>query len=274
MMKEFSRTLITGADGMIGSYIDFGRKTNRASLDITKLSQVTRIGREFRPKAIIHLAAETDVAKCEREPAHAYLVNSVGTYHVALLARDIGAKLLYISTNAVFDGMKGKPYTTKDTPHPADCCARTKYLGELAVRGLLENYCIIRTSSLFGGGRQKDKKFVAKIIERMNGSEIKAVEDEIISPTFAKDLVGKIKQLLAENARGIFHVVNEGFCSRFECAQEIARIRGFKGNIIPVPARSFDRIPSQIILQSSFPMRPWQEALEEYLKTEWVESIA
>src|SRR3989344_4148971 len=107
----FDRALITGADGMIGSYIDFGIRTNHRSLDVTNLAEVMKVCNTHKPKLIIHLAAETDVDQCERDETHAYSVNAVGTYHMALAARDINAKLVYFSTSGVFDGTKGDPYT-------------------------------------------------------------------------------------------------------------------------------------------------------------------
>src|SRR3989338_1085855 len=98
--------LITGADCIVGSYIDFGIRTNHRSLDITNLTEVVKVCEKHKPKIIIHLAAETDVDLCERDATHAYNVNAIGTYNVATAARTIGAKLVYISTSDVFDGTK------------------------------------------------------------------------------------------------------------------------------------------------------------------------
>jgi dTDP-4-dehydrorhamnose reductase len=111
MRIDFGKVLITGAAGMVGSYFDFGIKTDRRSLDVTDFDQTLLFVKSHKPQAIIHLAVETDVDKCEREPRNAYLVNSAGAYHLALVSKKIGAKLVYISTAGVFDGEKDGPYT-------------------------------------------------------------------------------------------------------------------------------------------------------------------
>src|ERR1700754_3933984 len=97
-------SLITGADGMVGSYIDFGTRTNHRSLDVADLKEVLTVCKKVAPKLIIHLAAETDFDRCERDSANAYMVNAVGTYNMAIAAREVGAKLVYVSTSVVFDG--------------------------------------------------------------------------------------------------------------------------------------------------------------------------
>src|SRR5436190_14582082 len=102
--KTFSRTLITGAKGMVGNYVDFGFRMNRRSLDITDLDEVLKICKKYKPQIIIHLAAETDVGRCERDPQYSYFVNSIGTYNMCIGAKEVGAKFIYISTSAVFDG--------------------------------------------------------------------------------------------------------------------------------------------------------------------------
>ena len=127
--------LLSGANGMVGSYCDFGIKYGH-ELDVTNLRAVLEIGRQRMPKVIVHLAALTDLALCEKDPAQAYLVNAAGTYNMALLAREVGAKLVYVSTSGVFDGTKQDPYTPEDIPNPINIYGHSKYLGELAVQSL------------------------------------------------------------------------------------------------------------------------------------------
>ena len=272
MSTDLSRTLVTGGDGMVGSYIDFGIKTNRNSLDVTDRESVRAAFAFHRPQAIIHLAAETSVETCTREPARAYLVNAVGTYYVAQAAAEAGIRLIYVSTNAVFPGKKSGVYTTEDVPSPADTYGHSKYLGELAVRGLCTDYCIVRTSSVFGGGKQKDKKFVGKILSQRNEATIQAAEDAISVPTFGKDLVASLRDLLMRKEQGTFHAVNGSPCSRFACAEMIAHLMHFTGKVVPVPSSVFGGSGSNVALASSLSLRPWQEALEEYLANEWSSS--
>lgn len=273
MKFDFSKVLITGANGMVGSYADFGIKTDHRSLDVTDLKEAVNFCRERKPQAIIHLAAETDVDRCERDPIHAYLINGVGTYHMALAARELGIKMVYISTAGVFDGVKDGFYTEEDEPNPQNYYGRSKHLGELAVRGILNDYIIARVCWMFGGGPKKDQKFVAKIIKQFDKGKIKAVDDQIGSPTFGKDLINAIKKLLEEDAIGIFNLANKGVCSRYDFAREIVNILKPKTRVIRAKMSDFNldapRTFNEGLISKINIMRPWQKALREYLETEW-----
>lgn len=258
---------------MVGSYVDFGIKTDRDSLDVTDLKGVLNVCRKYKPEVILHLAAEADVDRCEREPEHAYAVNSIGTYNMAIAARELDAKLIYISTAGVFDGKKQCPYTEEDKPNPLNYYGHSKYLGELAVRGMLKNYIIARADWMFGGGQGKDKKIVAKIIEQFNKPEIFGVNDNLGSPTFGKDLIAAIKRLIADNAVGLFHLTNKGACSAYKFIKEMVDILGQDIKVRPVNS-SFFKLDATRWANKSLDsrvdlMRPWQEALKEYLETEW-----
>lgn len=269
---DLNKVLITGAGGMVGSYIDFGIKTDHKTLDITNLEQVLKFVKEKKPQAIIHLASETDVDHCDKEPDHAYLVNGIGTYNMALAAREVGAKLVYISTAGVFDGNKVGPYTETDQPNPQNYYGRSKYVGELVVQSMLEDYIIGRACWIFGGGPGKDKKFVAKIISMLDRPEIKAVNDAYGSPTSAKDMVQAIKKLISEDARGLYHLSNKGSCSRFEVAQVIVDTLKPGLKLTPVGLDYFPgayRVKNETMSSKVPLMRPWKEALMEYLETEW-----
>lgn len=275
MKIDFSKSLITGANGMVGSYVDFGVKTDRRMMDVTDLKEVLRVCREHKPRAIIHLAAETDVDRCERDPEYAYMTNGVGTYHMALAARELDAKLIYISTAGVFDGVKSEKefYKEEDEPNPQNYYGRSKYLGELAVKGVLKNYIIARVCWMFGGGPEKDQKFTAKIIKQFNKEEIKAVDDQIGSPTFGKDLINAVKKLIEEDAVGTFNLANKGICSRYEFAKEIVNILNPAIKVMPAKMADFNfdasRTFNEGLVSKVDLMRPWQEALREYLETEW-----
>ncbi len=268
----FPKTLITGAAGMVGSYLEFGFKTDHATLDVTNLDKVLAVCRDYQPEVIIHLAAVTNVEACEKDPAMAYLINSVGTYNMGLAAKEVGAKLIYVSTDAVFDGRKGASYDETDVPNPTTYYSRSKYLGELAVAGMLKNYLIVRTAWVFGGGPTKDKKFVAKIIKQFKAGEISVVTDQIGSPTFAKDLATALVKLIKGNEQGIVHLTNRGSCSRYEMAEAIVKILKPGLKVIATHSRTYDPDlpPANFSLHSRLaPMRPWQDALTEYLNDEW-----
>ncbi len=265
------KILITGADGMVGSYIDFGIRASQAQLDVTSLSSVMAACKKYMPKVIVHLAAATNLVRCEQEPAYAYTVNTVGTYNIALAARAVGAKLIYVSTSGVFDGTKAEPYTEEDTPNPVNVYGHSKYLGELAVQGVMENFLIVRTSWVFGGGKEKDKKFVGKILMQKDAAEISAVADKRGSPTYAKDLARAIAMLIEEDRRGICHVGGEP-ATRYDIAKEIVSITNSSAKVVPAVSADFPSAYATGCNESmviSVPMRPWQEALREYIQTEW-----
>lgn len=269
--------LITGSQGMAGSYIDFGIKTNRRSLDVTDLKEAFAVCKKYQPDAIVHLAAETDVDRCERDPEYAYMVNSIGTYNMATIAKQLGIKLVYVSTAGVFDGKKESPYTESDIPNPQNYYGRSKFLGELAVSGVLEDFLLVRVCWMFGGGPTKDQKFVAKIIAQLDSPEIKVVTDQIGSPTFCKDVIRGIKILLNEDARGVFNLSNEGVISRYEFAKEIVNILQRNTIVTPVSMNDFKmdayRTFNEGMIASRQLSRPWKDALKEYLTTEWKEQI-
>lgn len=280
-MEILKQVLVTGGDGMVGSYFDFGTKLSRQELDVTDFKEVERIFEIHKPKVVIHLAAATDVDRCERDPQYAYLVNGTGTWNIAVAAKRIGAKVIYVSTVYVFDGRKNGPYAESDEPSPHNYYGVSKYIGEIIVESVLDDYLILRSGWMFGGGPTKDKKFVAKIMHQLGQGEIKAVDDITGSLTFAKDLVAKIKEYLlvspkASDKKGkIIHVFNDGVCSRYDIAAEIAKISKSKTKVVPVRASYFELDASRshsdkMISEHGGAMRPWKEALADYIHHEWV----
>ena len=260
---------------MVGSYIDFGVRTNHRSLDITNLAEVLKVCKKHEPKVIIHLAAETDVDLCERDATHAYQVNAVGTYHMATAARIVGAKLVYISTSDVFDGTKVEPYTEGDIPAPQSIYGHSKYLGELAVRTMLDEYLILRICWVFGGGRAKDQKFIAKILQQLDQPVIHVITGKRGSPTYGKDLVAGIRRLVEEGESGLYHMGNAGSPTRADIVRDIVRATGSKAEVREVEPSFFGATyaahrGNNESMASKVPyMRPWQEALEEYIHEEW-----
>jgi dTDP-4-dehydrorhamnose reductase len=276
-VKEHSNmnALITGSDGVVGGYVDFGVRTNHRSLDVTDLKEVMGICSRYKPDTIMHLAAETNVERCDRDSAYAQLINGVGTYNVALAAREIGAKLVYISTSAVFDGVKDTPYNEQDVARPQSQYGHSKYLGELAVMGLVpESHVIARISWVFGGGPSKDQKFIAKILAQLDQPIINVVKGKRGSPTYAKDLVAGVRILLEEGKTGVYHMSNAGSPTRAEVAKEIVRLTGSKTKVREVEPDFFGNayahgVDNESMISRGAYMRPWQEALREYITTEW-----
>lgn len=263
--------LITGGDGALGSYCDFGTRLSRDDLDITDLDAVMKACAVAKTKAIVHCAAMTDLPACEEKPEQAYLVNSAGTYHLALGARSVGAKLVYVSTSGVFDGKKTEPYAENDVPNPTTVYGHSKYLGELAAASMLDNYIIMRVSWMFGGGKERDNKFVGNVLRQGPVPEIRAVTDRKASPSWAKDVAAAIQALITADKRGIYHV-GGGVATKYDMAQEIISIMRWNTKVIPAGSSEFSsthHIGENQSMPSSPLARPWREALREYIETEW-----
>ena len=263
--------LITGGDGALGSYCDFGMRLSKSDLDVTDATAVMRICREMKPKVIVHCAALTDLAFCEQRPDQAYLVNAAGAYNVALGARSIGAKLVYISTSDVFKGEKQEPYVPEDVPNPTTIYGHSKHVGELAVRGVLNDYIIMRISWVFGGGKQRDNKFIGKLLRQGAVPEIHAVTDKRASPSWGKDIARAAQKLIEEDRRGIYHV-GGGVATKYEMAQELVSIMKWDTKVIPAHSSEFPS-PYTIGDNESMPLSPlvrsWRDALREYIEVEW-----
>lgn len=263
--------LITGSEGMVGGYMNFGIRLTHKELDVTDLRAVTDALMTHKPRAVIHLAAATDLVRCEQDPSYAYAVNAVGTYHVALASRAVGARLIHVSTSGVFDGLKKEPYTENDAPNPVNVFGHSKYLAELAVRGILDNFLIVRTSWVFGGGRERDKKFVGKILRQREAAEVRAVADRRGSPTYAKDLAAALGTLADGDARGITHL-SGGEATRYDVAREALSLAGSHAKVVAATsadfASNYTSGENESMIRSPL-IRPWKESLKEYVETEW-----
>jgi dTDP-4-dehydrorhamnose reductase len=272
---DFEKTLTFGASGMIGSYVDFGMRPTRAECDITDADAVMRVVAKLKPSAIILLAGATDMARTEKEPAYAYELNVRGTYNVARAARAQGATMVYASSSRVFKGDKKEPYTEEDVPEPETHYGRTKHIGETITTSLVPHHIIARTSWVFGGSPGDDTKFYGRVLQQLNSgqSEVVGLADVEGSPTYGKDYIAAVKTLLTEERHGTFHVVNSGRATRFDLVRAMAlevqpdaKVRAVDRNYFP----SGGTLPAnESIVSRHVTLRPWQEALAEYLSTEW-----
>jgi dTDP-4-dehydrorhamnose reductase len=229
----------------------------------------------------MHLAAETDVDKCELEPDHAYLTNTIGTQNVALMCQKHDIEMVYISTIGVFYGDKPEPYTEFDEPNPINVYGRSKLEGEKIVQNLLKRYYIVRAGWMIGGGPKRDKKFVGKIIRLLDKTNrLKAVYDKVGSPTYTVDFSGCLADLIETGFYGLYHCTNKGYGSRFDVAKKIVEFLG-RSDVIVEPvssayfplsaarARSEMSRNYKLELLGLDKMRRWEDALQEYLEQEW-----
>jgi dTDP-4-dehydrorhamnose reductase len=272
------RVTLFGASGLLGHDLVpalSGEQLTALSIedvDLRDHARVRDLVRESRPEWILLLAAYTDVDGCESNRDLAFAVNCEGAVNVAQAAREAGSRLLFVSTDYVFDGSKRSPYQTSDPRNPASVYGESKARAEERLLEILPEVCIARTSWLFGHG---GKCFPATILKLASTRpEISVVNDQRGSPTFTRDLASALVELCRASARGIVHVTNSGNCTWYDFATEIVRASGMPTVVKPVTTAEFPRParrPAYSVLSAdslhayNIPMPEWQDALRRYL---------
>jgi dTDP-4-dehydrorhamnose reductase len=240
--------------------------------DIRDAALVNEVVEQTRPDWIVLSAAYTDVDGCETNPQLALDVNCLGAVNVAQAAKNIGSRLLFVSTDYVFGGKKTEPYETSDPRAPRSAYGRSKAEAEIAVTQLLPEACIARTSWLFDAGGRCFPETILKLAAPR--SAIDVVNDQRGSPTYAPDLAQAIQQLCHKDASGIVHVTNRGECTWFEFAREIVARSGLPTQVRPTTSDKFVRPaerPKYSVLSPrslepyGITMPSWQNALDRYL---------
>lgn len=277
------RILVTGAAGRLGGRLVDMLSTNHTvinvdvdTLDVTHWNAVHERLHDERPELVIHAAAWTDVDGCALNPQRAVLVNGLGPQNVAAAAHEIGAMIVYISSNEVFDGQTRRPYMEYDTPQPANPYGYSKLVGERAVAAVNPRHMIIRTSWLFAHG---GKNFIHAIINAAReGKSLRVVTDEVANPTYNDDLARAIGQLIETQRPGTYHLVNEGACSRYDFARYVLDATNMAHLPITRITRHQYKRPSTPPLYSVLDnvaaaalgvrLRPWQAAVDAFLLRE------
>jgi dTDP-4-dehydrorhamnose reductase len=272
------RVLLIGANGMLGKDIVQEWKDDELipaasrDADIRDFEQVERLITATRPEWIVLTAAYTDVDGSERDPEGAFAVNGKGTENVALVAEKYGAKVLYTSTDYVFDGKGTRPYEPADTIAPINVYGASKARGEQAIQAGLRDWCIVRTSWLFGASGSSFPEKILRAAETR--PELSVVSDQVGSPTYTRDLAAAIRSLVHADARGFVSVTNSGICSWFEFAKEILRQAGKNNAVEPIDTEQAARAakrPAYSVLSPAalhalgITVRHWREALPPYL---------
>jgi len=281
-MNERAFTLlVTGANGQLGQelvrmetdairIVGYGRDR----LDITNLDQCREVIADIRPDAIIHAAAYTAVDKAESEPDEAYRINALGTRNLAIAAREQAAKLCYISTDYVFDGIGAAPYNEYDNTNPQSVYGKSKRAGEILLQSLADRYFIVRTSWVYGKYGNNFVKTMLKLASERDS--VTVVEDQIGSPTYTYDLAQFLIELVQTEKYGVYHASNTGSCSWYEFAKAIFEESGISIRTEPCTTEQFPRpaprpaysvMDHSAIRQNGFKdLRPWREALRAFLK--------
>jgi dTDP-4-dehydrorhamnose reductase len=281
------KVAVTGANGQLGTDLCQALHNfkvvpfTHADIEIADMTSVKEAMLKHKPGIIINTAAYVRVDDCEDEKDKAFRVNALGARNVAVVAQELGAKLVHISTDYVFGGEaepRTTPYTEFDTPVPLSIYGKSKLGGEDFVCHLCWKHFIIRSSGLFGaaGASGKGSNFVETMLKlALEQEKLRVVDDQILSPTYTSDLAQKIAQLISTDYYGMFHITNKGTCSWYEFAREILKLAGLKNPVIPI---SSDQYPQKakrprfsvldnyhLRLLGMDDMPTWQEALKDYL---------
>ncbi|EIW16036.1 MULTISPECIES: dTDP-4-dehydrorhamnose reductase [Pelosinus] len=273
------KILVTGANGQLGREIAIQGRGHELiladsdTLDITNAEDVKSYFSDVKPQVVIHCAAYTNVDGAETDFDGAFRVNVVGAQNIAARCLEAGARMVYVSTDYVFDGENQELYREFDPVNPQSVYGRTKLQGEEIVRQILGRHFIVRTAWLYGDGNN----FVRTMLKLAETNDtLRVVHDQVGTPTSTVDLAKVILKLLSSDSYGTYHATCKGQCSWYEFACEIFRQTGKKINVVPVTTEEFPRPakrPFHSVLDNYMlrmtvgdPMRDWQAALSEYLK--------
>jgi dTDP-4-dehydrorhamnose reductase len=237
LKSQIQKLAVTGASGLLGSKIVKLTKKyyeviplhnarpmqpNSLQINITNANEIMRFFEKNKPDIVIHAASETNVDKCEKEKEHAQKINVEGTYNMALACNKFGAKLVYISTDYVFDGEKGN-YSEEDKPNPINYYGITKLEGEKQVAQHCQDHIILRTSVLYGWHPWKQNFMTWVINQLKHNKKITVVQDHFNTPTLADNLAEMITEALQRNLHGLYHASGSERISRYDFAIKIAK---------------------------------------------------
>lgn len=270
--------LVIGANGMLGQDLlsllgERGRGVDLPDIDITDLFSVQRVLTALKPAVVINCAAYTDVDGCESNIETAMQVNAEGVAFLAMITREIGAKLVHVSTDYIFDGGKGTPYAEDDLPRPLNIYGESKLAGELNVDINPDNL-LVRTQWLYG---LHGKNFVETMLRLgREKSELTVVDDQTGSPTWTVDLAKGIIALIDKGCRGVYHCANSGHTTWNEFAAAIFEEAGLAVQLLPMTTDQLNRPArrplystldcGKLVADTGFVPQNWREALKEYLK--------
>jgi dTDP-4-dehydrorhamnose reductase len=275
------RVTIFGATGLLGKALmsewTGDEVTGLASSDgdIRDEKRVFELVGQSRPDWIVLAAAYTDVDGCETNRELAFDVNCAGAVNAARAARQHNSRLLFLSTDYVFDGTKTAPYNTSDPRLPQSIYGQSKAEAELQISQVLPDCCILRTSWLFGAGGKCFPDTILKLASTRPKLEV--VSDQRGSPTYVKDLAGAIAQLCRKDAKGIVHATNAGECSWYEFAREIIERSGLQTNVVetssdrlvrPAKRPKYSVLSAERLHTYGITMPDWRDALQRYLAAE------
>lgn len=285
------KILVTGCNGQLGRAIrkeyendnveflntDVIEGEGITALDITNVDAVMKMAKEAKPDVIMNCAAHTAVDLCEEQWDSAYRINAIGPRNLSIAATEIGAKMVHVSTDYVFDGKGKRPYTEFDSVNPNSAYGKTKLEGEEFVKSFAKDYFIIRTAWLYGEGKN-----FAKTMLRLSETNdtVSVINDQFGSPTSTVELAKMIHYLEPTDNYGLFHGTCEGSCSWADFTQEIFRLAGKTTKVERISTEEYNKKcpttaarPAYSVLEnymlkltSDYKMAEWQEAIDVYIK--------
>ena len=292
-INKNSRIFIAGCGGMLGKavYDVFNSKCQVLATDIdlnepwleycdvTDYQQIDEFTSSFKPDVIINLAALTDLEYCEKNPEVTWKTNALGAENMALVSKKLNATHVYISTAGIFDGRQ-EYYNDFDSPYPLSIYAKAKYYGEMAVEKMLDKYYVFRAGWMMGGGVKKDKKFINKIFKQIleGKTELFVVDDKLGTPTYTHNFAESMLAVIQTGLFGLYNMVCEGSCSRYDVATEFIRSLEledvikinvvdsdfFKNEYFAPRPKSEKLVNLKLSARGINYMRDWKACLKEY----------
>ena len=275
------KVFVTGVKGQLGFDVvnELNKRGHEAvgvdieEMDITDPISVNRVIREHAPEAVIHCAAYTAVDAAEENEQMCRNVNAKGTEYIATVCRDLDIKMMYISTDYVFNGEGTRPWEPDDKREPLNVYGQTKYEGELAVEENLKKYFIVRIAWVFG---KNGKNFIKTMLSLgKTRDKLTVVADQFGSPTYTYDLARLLVDMIVTDRYGRYHATNEGYCSWYDFACEIFKQAGMPVSVEPVGSDQFpvkakrpmnSRMNRDKLIENEFLcLPPWEDALRRYL---------
>ena len=279
-----SRVAVIGANGQLGSdlvqvFADWDLvPLTHADIEICDFVHTRQVLERIKPDVVINTAAFVRVDDCEDEVSKAFWVNAFAVRNLAQVCADLDCMLVHISTDYVFDGKKREPYTEEDLPNPVNVYGASKLAGEHFVQAICEKHLIIRTSGLYGkaGSSGKGGNFVETMIRLAEARKpIRVVGDQVLAPTYSRDLARKMRELVQSVASGLYHITNAGQCSWHAFAREALNLAGYEAEVAQIGTGELALLasrPSYSVLShrrltrfGAAPLRSWREALQEYV---------
>lgn len=279
---------VIGANGQLGTDVVNAFRANgdevigltHSDIDLSNIDSMANSLRGMHPQLIVNTAAMHHVENCEREPEKAFAVNALGARDLASVVREIGASLIHVSTDYVFDGAKGSPYEEFDAPRPLNVYGNTKLAGEYFVRSTVEKHFVLRTSAIYGQSPCRAKgglNFIELMLKlAKERGEVRVVDSEFVTPTSTAELARQMVRLSRSDAYGLYHATAEGSCSWYEFAREIFALTGTKvilkvagpNDSAKVARPKYSVLENRGLKQNRLNVfSPWQAGVRQYLSS-------